>query len=246
MNKPKLLSSASIIDTIIAQARSENKNILIIGAARSGTHALGSTIAKHGSFDYLGELDNRPGPIIAKYRPGTHPKKFKDENGLSITPKDDLTSPPRDIYRLNSHGHTIVAQIVQLTLKIKLSGMIHKIKEHSIIVNLRHRDKVAQYSSLRYARDINQDFKKWHNYTPENTIEAINQLTATQEDINQFMNEQMVDSHFDADYTLYYEDLTFDSYFVEKNNYIFDITKMFTNLDFVELNLKSWKYPDDE
>ena len=54
--------------------------------------------------------------------------------------------------------------------------------------------------------------------------------------------EQLTDDFFQSDYVLFYEDLHFTSVQYQKNQYSFEIEKIFSNLDYVEHRLANWNY----
>ena len=55
-----------IFDQIVKKAKGENKNILVIGAPRSGTHAVGAELANLTNAKYLREIcrtSDNPTPL---------------------------------------------------------------------------------------------------------------------------------------------------------------------------------------
>jgi len=207
----------SILDSIANQVTTENKNILILGAPRSGTHALGSMLANNYKFNYQGEIlriDSR----------------FPWENDLKM---------------LENHSGISVSQVVQYSSKIKLSNYINNLKKHIIIINLRRRNKLKQFASWVYFNRYHNESTGWHSQTIEFDQSLVGKFTITLEDIELFLVEQLIDSYYTSAYTLYYEDLIFDGATQSKNIYKFDITTIFANLDFVKNQLDDWEYIDE-
>lgn len=204
-----------ILDKIIYQAQRQQKNILIIGSARSGTHALGTEMALISGATCLGE----------------------------ICAVSDNPQPWQEINQLyNTNGLTI-AQVVQLTPKIQLAKDVAKIKQHCVIVNLRRQNKVAQFASYMYFRVLDPTgLHGWHNHRADQTRVHAGSIHATQDQINQFILEQLVDDYFVPDFNLCYEQLVFEQKKFFKNQFAFPLETMFSNLDEVKSQLESWKY----
>jgi hypothetical protein len=190
------------------------KNILVIGSARSGTHALGSSLAAEKKFLYMGE----------------------------ICCQDGTTNPNSDIEKFLNITTPCVAQLVQLSSKIAISGRVAEIKAQSEIILLRRRNKLHQFASWMYFHKSGGVLKDWHNHQADHM--HINQqgILATQQDIDQFLLEQMIDDFFCPDQVTYYEDLDFEQSTVKKNQYAWELPLIFSNLDFVESQLSNWKY----
>ena len=204
-----------MFDTILESAQQYKKNILIIGGARSGTHAVGAEFSKRSNVRYLAE--------ICKVSDDPEP-------WLQIQQTYDTTL-------------LTVAQIVQLTPKIYLAGQIHQIKQHNIIVCLRRKDKIKQFASWVYFRLRDPtEFLGWHNHTADKTNLQPGSIEARHEDIIQFMLEQLVDDFFLPDFNLVYEDLEFTQTRYHKNSFAFPIENIFSNLDFVKQHLADWEY----
>ena len=55
--------------------------------------------------------------------------------------------------------------------------------------------------------------------------------------------EQLIDDQFQADTTLYYEDIDFTKSTIKKNSYAFLPELMIENLDEVKFYLSDWTYP---
>lgn len=188
------------------------KNILILGSARSGTHPLAAMIAKHDpSLNYIGE---------------------RGMMQQSQTPWQDF-----DLFTNNQPRK--LAHIVQPYSKLFYVGTLAKIKNYTLIVALRRRNKIKQFASWMYFKHIGQIYNFQHNgqdYLPPGSI------TVTMSDIENFIFEQVIDTAFNPDYTFYYEDLNLSHSRVKKNQYTYPIEQIFSNLDLVEQWLGSWKY----
>ena len=204
-----------MLTSIVNDAVTQNKNILIMGSARSGTHALGTMLAKNNHFIYHGE----------------------------ICKIDNLNNLYADLDLLYNHDNISVSQIVQYIPKVKISKYVTKIKDNAIIVNLCRRNKVKQFASWIYFSRYHNNDNGWHSQVISKEYSAENQFNITDEDIELFLAEQMVDSFFKPDYVLFYEDLNFQTATTRENIYDFDITKIFNNLEFVKEKLENWTYP---
>jgi hypothetical protein len=200
----------SLISDIILTANREDKNILIFGSPRSGTHALGLLFFKEDTdLHLLGE--------ICKDNPREEIRAFCTENSRKI------------------------GQIVQMSAKLRISWDIASIRDSSIVVRLRRRNKVSQFSSWMYSSKVS-DNNQWHNYRIQDFVGSRGCIEATQSDIDQFIIEQMVDSFFVADYELYYEDIDFSGVKIKRNEYPFDLVEIFSNKDFVIESMSRWGY----
>lgn len=200
------------ISLIAESARQQNKNILIIGTPRSGTHALASLFANL-KIQNLGELYqlNGTGPLI-------------------------------NIEKMYVHGDLKIAHIVQLSAKIVLSADLTTLKQHTIIVNLKRRNKVRQFASWMYFHATGGIDGKWHNHTEQDTRLMPGSITVTAEDIDLFVTEQLTDDFFLPDCVLYYEDINFSQSKFDKNRYSYNIEQIFSNLDYVKQRLENWAY----
>jgi hypothetical protein len=205
--------------TILDTAKTQNKNILIIGSARSGTHALGSQLSvMDTSMTYLGE----------------------------ICTIDDREEPWNEIKTLETTSPRKLAHLVSFTSKIRLSGQISKIKQTSLIVNLRRQNKLAQFASWTYFHQTggrNNIF--WHNHLAEQTAIPPGSVTVTDDQIDQFLIEQLIDNFFVPDIVLNYEELTFDKSKIKKNQFFYDLPMMFSNLSHVKSRLENWQYTNE-
>jgi hypothetical protein len=198
---------------IIADAQQQNKNILIIGSPRSGTHALGALF------------------------------RFADNslNNLKEICKNDGSNPQIDITKMYRHEKILVAHIVQLSAKIALAPDVGTLKQHNIIVNLKRNNKVSQFASWMYFHKTGGVNGTWHNHLESDTTLLPHSITATQTDIDHFIIEQLTDNFFLADYVLFYENLVFESTMYKKNQYSFPIENIFSNIDYVKERLGHWK-----
>ena len=201
-----------MVNNIIAQ--SQNKNILIIGSPRSGTHPMGSMIKKEkNALNYLGEIAM---------------------SQCSKTPWRDF-----DPF-LSISARPMLAHAVQLNGKIGILPKIKQLKENSYIVNIRRRDKVKQYASWIYFKSIGAIYHFDHQFQD---YVAPKSYCVSYNDIEQFIIEQLIDDQFQADTTLYYEDIDFTKSTIKKNSYAFLPELMIENLDEVKFYLSDWKYP---
>lgn len=192
------------------------KNLLIIGSPRSGTHALGSLMAIEQKYEYLGE----------------------------ICQVDENIDPLQDIEKILDQSKLRVAHLVQMTSKIKLSGHINRIKENCEIILLRRRDKLQQFASWMYFHKSGGVLRNWHNHKLDQMVFSQGSILVSQTDLDQFLLEQIIDDFFCPDKILYYEDLNLSKSSFKKNLYAWNLPLIFSNLDFVKLQLENWKYYD--
>lgn len=205
--------------TIINRAAQENKNILIIGSPRSGTHALGAELCVQGNGKNLMEI------CMVGY----------------------CANPWDDIDKLSCSPKLTTAQVVQMTPKLTLAENVNRIKQHNIIVNIRRRNKVDQFASWIYFR-LNDPtaLHGWHNHTADKMRSSPASIQASDYDITQFKLEQMLDDYFRPDFNLCYEDLTFSAQTAfTKNQFPFPLPEMFSNLDYVKEQLSAWQYSSE-
>ena len=189
----------------------QGKNILVIGSPRSGTHPLADQFTNYGMTS-LGEI---------------------------CTGGD---RPWEDIIRIYQHNdQTCVAQLTSKIAKIFLSGQINDIKQHVVIVAIRRHDKIKQFASWIYFRNIGSIYNFDH---AGQDWQEKNSITATFMDLEEFMSDQMLDSFFKPDYIIDYEDVKFDNRRFVKNQYVYPLEEIFTNLDFVKTHLTDWSYND--
>jgi hypothetical protein len=203
-----------MLDKIVNYAKLENRNILIIGAPRSGTHAFASIIHQsHPELNYLGE--------IGLYQ--KHPEPWKDfELFYDNTPKK-------------------LAHVSQSYSKLFALLKVSQLKKNTLIVEIRRRNKIKQFASWMFFKKIGAIYNFQHDgqdYMPPGSI------TVTLNDIESFIIDQIIDCSFSPDYTLYYEEIAFDQSRIKKNHYIYPIEQVFSNLDLVEEYLGNWKYND--
>ena len=190
----------------------DKKNILILGSARSGTHAFASVIHQYdSSLKYIGEI-------------GMH---------------QNNTEPWNDFDLFYSCKPRLLAHVVQSYSKIFSISKASKLKESTIIVELRRRNKIKQFASWQYFKHIGAIYNFQHNgqdYLPPGS------LTATQQDIEEFIINQIIDQAFNPDYIYYYEDLDLKNSKITKNQYVYPIENIFSNLEFVKNWLENWEY----
>ena len=192
----------------------EDSNVLILGAPRSGTHALASVIQQHNpQLTYLGEI-------------GMH---------------QDKAEPWQDFELFYNNTPQKLAHVVQTYSKIFAVTNTTEIKKHTKIIELRRRNKIKQFASWMFFKHIGAIYNFQHDgqdYLPPGS------LTVTLGDIESFIIDQVIDTAFNPDYTLYYEDLNFGQSEIKKNQYAYPIEQIISNLDLVEKHLGNWKYND--
>jgi hypothetical protein len=203
-----------MINKIIDAASVKNKNILILGSPRSGTHALASVILQQNlQLTYLGE--------IAMHQQSDCP--WKDFELLY------LASPPKLAHAVQTYG------------KVFALPTVDKIKQNTVIIEIRRKNKVKQFASWMFFKHIGAIYNFQHHgqdYIPPGS------LTVTVSDIESFIIDQIIDISFNPDYTVYYEDLILDPSRIKKNQYAYPIEQVFSNLNLVEEYLENWKYND--
>lgn len=207
-----------MFNQIIQLAKNQNKNILIMGSPRSGTHALGNELAELSQSKYLTE----------------------------ICKVSDDPEPWKEIELLYNTDQLTIGQVVQLTPKIQLAKEVATIKDHAVIVNIRRRDKIKQFASWMYFKKLDTiKSRGWHNHTAEETQVSQHSIQASHDDILQFMLEQLIDDYFLPDFNLCYEELTFTKTKYQKNKFAYPLEEMFSNLEYVKQYLNEWYYCPD-
>lgn len=201
-----------MLDTLFNDVNFKNKNVLILGAPRSGTHALASVI-------------NRYDPML----------KYLGEVGMHQT----NPMPWKDFELFYNNSTRILAHVVQTYGKIFSIANAQKVKESTIIVGVRRKNKVKQFASWRYFKHIGAIYNFQHN---GQDYLLPGSLTATQQDIEEFIVDQIIDDAFKPEYIYYYEDLDLTNSKIKKNQYVYPIEEVFSNLDFVKEYLDNWKY----
>jgi len=203
-----------MLDKIVNYAKLENRNILIIGAPRSGTHALASSINScDATLQYLGEI-----AMIQRSK-----------------------QPWQDLDQFYTNNPRKLAHIVQSYGKIFALLKVSQLKKNTLIVEIRRRNKIKQFASWMFFKKIGAIYNFQHNgqdYIPPGSI------TVTLNDIESFIIDQIIDCSFSPDYTLYYEEIAFDQSRIKKNHYVYPVEQVFSNLDLVEEYLGNWKYND--
>jgi len=189
-----------------------SKNLLILGSPRSGTHPLASVLKQQWRFRYIGETG------------------MAQE---SATPWRDF-----DIF-CEPHAVPVLAHAVQSRAKLGAIVMVPEIKRHTYILALRRRDKVSQFASWIYFRNIGAIYNFDHrgrDYVAPASFEV------TYDDIEQFVIDQIIDDQFNADAVVYYEDLDLGTSIITRNQYCFDPKLMIRNIELVQQHLAQWKY----
>jgi hypothetical protein len=202
-----------MIEAVIAQAKQQEKNILILSSARSGTHALGAEF------------------------------KFRDpqiQNLGEICVMGRASPPHSEITKLFNTHSLSVAHIVQMIPKFFLSAQVDRIKQHTIIICLRRKNKVKQFASNYYFKHIHQG--PWHNLAQTGFQGRPAQVVASEQDVLQFLQEQMIDDFFLPDFNFCYEDIHYNQTKIVPNEFPFPIEQIFSNLDYVQSNLGDWTY----
>lgn len=138
-----------------------------------------------------------------------------------------------------------MAHVVQMTSKIKLSGMVSEIKKNCKIILLRRRDKIRQFASWIYFHQSGGVLVDWHNHKPTQMYIKQQEIEISEFEIDQFLLEQMLDDFFQPDDIFYYEELDLSKSSIKKNQYAWDLPLIFSNLDFVESKLQNWIYHED-
>jgi hypothetical protein len=202
------------MQAIMQSALDQNKNVLILAAPRSGSHALASVLrCLHPDILYLKEICRA---------------QSSDEPWTEIAPMLD-TEPIK------------LAHIVQARSKIFLSGMVKQIKQHCVIVELRRRNKVTQFASWMYFQHISSRYN--FDHVGEDYV-VPGAITVDMQHIERFLCEQLLDRMFEADHVVYYEDTDFASSLIQKNHYAYPIELIIDNLDLVQQYLGDWQYHD--
>jgi len=188
------------------------RNVLILGAPRSGTHALASHLLSMQPFRYLGEIGR----------------------------SQDSTEPWKDIEQcLVYEKIPVLAHLVQSRSKLGMIVRTREIKSRNFVLALRRRDKVKQFASWIYFRNMGAIYNFDH---AGQDYMAPGSFTVTYDDIEQFVIDQIVDDQFDPDLYLYYEDTDFSQSKVQRNRYVFEPELMIQNLDLVRKHLQHWEY----
>lgn len=204
-----------MLDRIIDTALESNRHILILGSARSGTHALGETLAN---------------------------RSLKFRNLREVCGVDHRKRPWDDILKFYTHTQPLIGHIVGFTSKIKLTSAVALIKEHCVVVNIKRNNKVEQFASWMYFHKTQAPFELWHNHIPNNMLLEQSSIEATEQDIEQFIIEQIVDDFFLPEFVVDYEHTDLSNQRYNKNQYAFEIERIFSNLDFVKQQLGDWHY----
>ena len=141
-----------------------------------------------------------------------------------------------------------LAHLIDYNSKSRLALDVDRVHQHCVIINIRRENKVRQFASYTYFNLTGgvDGPMPWHNHLSENTIIQPGTVTASEDQINQFVAEQIVDNFFLPDYFVNYEKLSFDKSPIIKNQFSYDLSLMFKNLDYVIERLGDWKYSSNK
>lgn len=205
-----------IIDEKLIQNK---KGIIVIGSARSGSHFLTDAL-----FRQCTKLD--------KILLGEIYKSWDRRHIL------------KNLNEIKANTNFVFASIVQFVPKNLLIQHRHEFADY-YIVNLRRRDKIAQYASWCLARST---WKESISHSPIwELVKKELPFTSTDDDIDQFIIEQNFDYIWPADCTIYYEDLlslNLSSKF-KKNELLGTYVDIFSNYGVVKERLDKFKYYND-
>lgn len=190
------------------------KGIIIIGSARSGSHMACNMI-----YETIKKVKVNLGEVIIT----------NDTNEFNYI--DEL-----------SDSRFICCSIVQHYTKKLLAVDLSRFKSYQMI-NLRRRDKIAQYISWCVFRSQTGTIK----HSPDWNM-CVQRLPwdSTREDIERFIEEQYMDFAFKFDNVLYYEDLMNSGLYTEtkKNHYPVPFDQIVTNFNLVKSMLSRFNYND--
>lgn len=196
------------------------KGIVVISAPRSGSHWLTNALYRYSNKSnrvLLGEIyTKRSADVLSELN--IIKDKYKDK--------------------------FIFASIVQYVQKNRLIQYADQFKDYYII-NLRRRDKVAQYISfaimtLSWSLDPKSHSPAWGLMSDKFPIEVTNDL------LDHFIAEQNFDYVWPADLIMYYEDLPKEmSSRYQKNEYPMLPSEIFSDYELVKQRLSTFTYYDD-
>jgi len=149
--------------------------------------------------------------------------------------------PWNDFKQFNNTSDRLLAHAVQTHGKIFSKFLIGEIKKDTLVIEIRRQDKIKQFASWMYFKHIECIYNFQHS--AQDYIQP-KSITATLEDIEEFIISQLVDNLFDPDYILYYENLIFAKSKIKKNFYVYPIEHIFSNIELVREHLSNWKYYD--
>ena len=145
-----------------------------------------------------------------------------------------------EVTEIPAHDTFIFCSIVQFWAKNLLARDITALKNYQLI-NIRRRDKVAQYISwciFRAQIKTPTHSPNWNNYS------AMLPWESTKDDIELFLVEQHIDFAFKYDAVLYYEDMAASNLITnfKKNVYPVPHEKIVTDYDLVKSILGKYNY----
>lgn len=145
-----------------------------------------------------------------------------------------------EVTEIPTHDTFIFCSIVQCWAKNLLAKDITPLRNYQL-VNVRRRDKVAQYISwcvFRAQVNTQDHSPKWDNYS------AMIPWESTKEDIEWFLFEQHIDFAFKYDTVLYYEDMVTSNLITgfKKNVYPVPHEKIVTDYELVKSMLGKYNY----
>ena len=185
-------------------------------------------------FGYSGVL------VVGTYRSGSHMacdmlyRKSTTTNKLYLN--ELLQLPP-----LNPNS-LIFCSIVNTETKTSLAMDLSWMSDY-YIVNIRRRNKVAQYISFCILRA--QNSPGIYNHAPEwDDYKHLLPLTPTEEDIDYFILIQHLDFVFTPNQIIYYEDLveTDNDTMYIKTQYPVPLEELVTNYEFIKRKLEKYSY----
>ena len=202
----------------------QSKGIICIGASRSGTHM---------TTDILFNLyDNQNKINLGEIYSPTWPYDANRPQDLV----DNISNKFKNKF--------IFASIAQYRAKVSLARHPKILKDFTL-VNIRRKDKVAQYISWCVFRaqeqaNIVSHSPEWDNY------KHLLPFKSDYNDLENFVVDQMLDYAFNFDFTIYYEDViekNLPTRF-KKNHYPISHQEIVTNYDYVKEFLGNFEYKD--
>ena len=195
------------------------KGVIVLGASRSGSHMLCDILYNQSADNNkinVGEIfNNKPADIVA---------------GLDI------------INDIKAKNQFIFCSFVSYWGKNLLALNQHYLDDF-MIINLRRKDKVAQYISWCVFRaqlqtTIEKHSPDWNDY------KHLLPWKSSQDDLEMFLTEQHLDFAFKADTVVYYEDIikfNFPTQF-RKNSYPIPYEEIVTDYELVKEILEKYNY----
>ena len=198
------------------------KGVIILGASRSGSHMLCNMLYNNSAAInkiYLQEIYNNQCSMLS---------------ALSIL--EDI--------KKNNQNQFIFCSLVSYWGK-NILAMNQNLLKDFMIINLRRRDKVAQYISWCVFRaqlqsSIIRHSPNWADYN------HLLPWASTEQDLEMFLTEQHLDFAFNHDNVVYYEDVVkfnMPTHF-KKNIYPIANKDIVTDYDLVKTILQNYTYND--